>query len=66
MPAATFKGGAHLVAAAETAADVADADAFAASTFTAGTDDNECEDKSSATVTAFAGAAALVGSALFF
>jgi len=62
----TIKAAAHLVGATETAADVASATALTASTFTAGTDDKACEDKSSATATAFAGAAALVGSALFF
>lgn len=67
LPASTsFKGGAHLQAVAETAADIAVAAAVADATYTAGTGDKACEDKSSATASAFAGAAALVGSALFF
>lgn len=67
MPAATsFKGGVHLLTSSQTAADVAASGAFADATLTKGTGDTACEDKSSATVTAFAGAAALVGSALFF
>lgn len=59
LPNPDFKGGVNLLASNQTAAHIALDGAVLAGTYTAGTGDRACENKSSATAKAFAGAAAI-------